>query len=86
MVDRSALDRIIAAGGYITANTGNAPDGNAIPIGKEILNDAMDSAACIACGACGCASAKMRVRPFSRVPKSLTLRCCRRAIPSAVNA
>jgi succinate dehydrogenase / fumarate reductase iron-sulfur subunit len=52
MVDRSALDRIIAAGGYITANTGNAPDGNAIPIGKELSNDAMDSAACIACGAC----------------------------------
>ncbi len=52
MVDRSALDRIIAAGGYISANTGNAPDGNAIPIGKEIANDAMDSAACIGCGAC----------------------------------
>ncbi len=52
MTDRSALDRIIAAGGYITANTGNAPDGNAIPIGKEVSNDAMDSAACIGCGAC----------------------------------
>lgn len=52
MVDRSALDRIIAAGGYISANTGNAPDGNAIPIGKEVSNDAMDSAACIGCGAC----------------------------------
>ncbi|PQV65058.1 succinate dehydrogenase subunit B [Abditibacterium utsteinense] len=52
MTDRSAFDRIIAAGGYITANTGNAPDGNAIPIGKEIANDAMDSAACIGCGAC----------------------------------
>ncbi len=52
MVDRSALDRIIAAGGYITANTGNAPDGNAVPVGKEVANDAMDSAACIGCGAC----------------------------------
>jgi succinate dehydrogenase / fumarate reductase iron-sulfur subunit len=52
IVDRSALDRIIAAGGYISENTGNAPDGNAIPIPKEMANDAMDSAACIACGAC----------------------------------
>ncbi|HEX8463903.1 MAG TPA: succinate dehydrogenase/fumarate reductase iron-sulfur subunit [Abditibacterium sp.] len=52
MVDRSALDRIIASGGYISENTGNAPDGNAIPIPKEAANDAMDSAACIACGAC----------------------------------
>ena len=52
VVDRSAMDRIIAAGGYISVNTGQAPDGNAIPIPKEAANDAMDSAACIGCGAC----------------------------------
>lgn len=51
-VDRSALDRIIAAGGYISASTGSAPDGNAIPVPKEAADRAMDAAACIACGAC----------------------------------
>jgi succinate dehydrogenase / fumarate reductase iron-sulfur subunit len=52
VVDRSAFDRIIAAGGYISINTGGAPDGNAILVPKEIAETAMDSAACIACGAC----------------------------------
>jgi succinate dehydrogenase / fumarate reductase, iron-sulfur subunit len=52
VVDRSAFDRIIAAGGYISINCGGAPDGNAIPIPKDIVESAMDSAACIACGAC----------------------------------
>lgn len=52
VVDRSALDRIIAAGGYISVNTGSAPDANAIPIPKEIAEEAMDAAACIGCGAC----------------------------------
>jgi succinate dehydrogenase / fumarate reductase iron-sulfur subunit len=52
IVDRSAFDRIIAAGGYVSVNTGGAPDGNAIPIAKEVAETAMDSAACIACGAC----------------------------------
>ncbi|RYG69542.1 succinate dehydrogenase/fumarate reductase iron-sulfur subunit [bacterium] len=52
VVDRAAFDRIIAAGGYTTENTGNAVDGNAILIGKEVANSAMDSAACIGCGAC----------------------------------
>lgn len=52
VVDRSALDRIIAAGGYVSVNTGQAPDGNAIPIPKDSVEDAMDSAACIGCGAC----------------------------------
>jgi succinate dehydrogenase / fumarate reductase iron-sulfur subunit len=52
MVDRSALDRIISAGGYISVNGGQAPDGNAIPIPKEASDSAMDSAACIGCGAC----------------------------------
>jgi succinate dehydrogenase / fumarate reductase iron-sulfur subunit len=51
-VDRRALDRIIESGGYISVSTGNAPDGNAIPVGKEIADRAMDAAACIGCGAC----------------------------------
>jgi succinate dehydrogenase / fumarate reductase iron-sulfur subunit len=52
VVDRGAFDRIIAAGGFISAPTGGAPDGNAIPIPKENADLAMDAAACIGCGAC----------------------------------
>jgi succinate dehydrogenase / fumarate reductase iron-sulfur subunit len=52
VVDRGAFDRIIAAGGYVSVNCGGAPDGNAIPISKELAEAAMDSAACIGCGAC----------------------------------
>ena len=52
VVDRSALDRIIAVGGYISAPIGSAPDGNAVPVRKEDAELAMDAAACIGCGAC----------------------------------
>jgi succinate dehydrogenase / fumarate reductase iron-sulfur subunit len=52
VVDRSAFDRIIAAGGYVSVNCGGAPDGNAILIPKDVAESAMDSAACIGCGAC----------------------------------
>jgi succinate dehydrogenase / fumarate reductase iron-sulfur subunit len=52
MVDRSALDKVIQAGGYVSVNTGGTPDANAIPISKEIADKAMDAAACIGCGAC----------------------------------
>ncbi len=52
VVDRSAFDRIVAAGGYVSVNCGGAPDGNAIPIPKDVAETAMDSAACIGCGAC----------------------------------
>lgn len=52
MVDRSSFDRIIAAGGYISVKTGNAPDANAIPVEKEHAEEAFDAAACIGCGAC----------------------------------
>ncbi len=51
-VDRSAFDRIIEAGGYITAPTGTAPDANLILVPKEASDAAMDAAACIGCGAC----------------------------------
>jgi succinate dehydrogenase / fumarate reductase iron-sulfur subunit len=52
VVDRSAFDRIIAAGGYISVNTGSAPDANTIPIPKPDADRAMDAAQCIGCGAC----------------------------------
>lgn len=52
MVNRSAFDRIIQAGGYVSVNTGNAVDGNAIPIEKDKADDSFAAAACIGCGAC----------------------------------
>jgi succinate dehydrogenase / fumarate reductase, iron-sulfur subunit len=52
VVNRGALDRIIAAGGYVSVNTGSAPDANAVPVPKRNADDAMDAAACIGCGAC----------------------------------
>jgi len=52
VVDRSAFDRIQSAGGYVSFNTGGAPDGNAIPISKEDSDLSMDAASCIGCGAC----------------------------------
>ncbi len=52
VVDRSAFDRIVEAGGYISAPTGSAPDANEIPVPKEAADSAMDAAACIGCGAC----------------------------------
>ncbi len=52
MVDRSAYDKIMAAGGFISVNTGGVPDGNAIPIPKKDADEAMDAASCIGCGAC----------------------------------
>jgi succinate dehydrogenase / fumarate reductase, iron-sulfur subunit len=51
-VDRSPLDRIIQAGGFITAPTGSAQDANSILVAKQSVDDAMDAAACIGCGAC----------------------------------
>jgi succinate dehydrogenase / fumarate reductase iron-sulfur subunit len=52
IVDRSAFDRIIQSGGFISVRTGSAPDGNSIPISKVDADKAMDAAACIGCGAC----------------------------------
>ena len=52
VVDRSAFDKIIQAGGYITVRTGSAPDGNALPVPKDDADLAMDAAQCIGCGAC----------------------------------
>jgi succinate dehydrogenase / fumarate reductase iron-sulfur subunit len=52
VVDRGAFERIIHAGGFVSVNTGNAPEANAIPVPKEIADVAMDAAACIGCAAC----------------------------------
>jgi len=52
MVDRSAFDKILQAGGYVSVGTGGIPDGNAIPITQDDAEEAMDAAACIGCGAC----------------------------------
>ena len=77
MVNRSAFDDIIQAGGYISVNTGNAPDANAIPISKEDADLSMDAAACIGCGACvaSCKNASAmlfvsaKVSQFSLLPQ-----------------
>ena len=52
MTDRSAFDRIIQAGGFVSVNTGGTPDANALPVPKADSDLAMDAAACIGCGAC----------------------------------
>lgn len=52
VVDRTAFDRIMQAGGYVSVKTGGTPDANAIPIPKDVAEEAMDAAACIGCGAC----------------------------------
>lgn len=52
VVDRTALDRIMQAGGFISVKTGGVPDANSLPIRKEVAEEAMDAAACIGCGAC----------------------------------
>src|SRR5580658_11084441 len=51
-VNRRALDHIIEAGGYVSVSTGQAPEGNTLPVGKEVADQSMDAAACIGCGAC----------------------------------
>jgi succinate dehydrogenase / fumarate reductase iron-sulfur subunit len=52
VVNRSAFDRIIASGGYVSVNTGNAQDANSLPIAKHIADEAFAASACIGCGAC----------------------------------
>jgi succinate dehydrogenase / fumarate reductase iron-sulfur subunit len=52
IVDRTSLDRIVQAGGFISVNTGAAPDGNAVPVPKPAADRSMDAASCISCGAC----------------------------------
>jgi len=52
VVDRSAFDRVISAGGYVSENTGSAPEANSLPIARDVAESAMDVAQCIGCGAC----------------------------------
>src|SRR5437899_10007934 len=75
VVDRSAFDRIIAAGGYVSVNVGGAPDGNAIPVPKEIADVARESAACIGCGACVAACKNQSAHLFmsAKISQSVAL-------------
>lgn len=52
VVDRSAFDRIVRKGGYVSVNTGSAPEANSVPVPKRLADEALDSAVCIGCGAC----------------------------------
>src|SRR5258705_12845933 len=87
VVDRSAFDRIIAAGGYVSVNTGGAQDGNAILIPKDVSESAMDSAACIGCGACVAACKNALAHLFmsanyshlAQLPQRQQVRLCRGA-------
>ena len=77
VIDRSSFDRIIQAGGYVSVNTGAAPDANALPIPKADADDAFEAAACIGCGACvaSCKNASAmlftsaKVSHLSRLPQ-----------------
>ncbi|RKX27964.1 MAG: succinate dehydrogenase/fumarate reductase iron-sulfur subunit [Candidatus Zixiibacteriota bacterium] len=75
MVDRSSLDRVMQAGGFVSVNTGGVPDANAIPIHKEISDKAMDAAACIGCGACvaACPNASAMLFVSAKVSHLATL-------------
>jgi succinate dehydrogenase / fumarate reductase iron-sulfur subunit len=64
-VDRSALDRIIQAGGYVSVNTGSAPDANCLPVPKDNAEESFNSAACIGCGACVAACANSSAMLFT---------------------
>ncbi len=85
VVDRSSFDRVIQAGGYISVNTGNAPDANASPISKVVADAAFDAAACIGCGACvaSCKNASAmlfvsaKVGQLSRLPQGQPERLAR---------
>ena len=81
VVDRSAFDRIVAAGGYVSVNTGAAPDANSLPVPKENSDRAFDYAACIGCGACvaACPNASASLPPL----KYLIWLCFPKEIPNA---
>ena len=64
-VDRSALDKIISAGGYVSVNTGNAPDANSLPVPKVKADESFLAAACIGCGACVAACANSSAMLFT---------------------
>jgi succinate dehydrogenase/fumarate reductase-like Fe-S protein len=84
-VDRSAFDRIIQAGGFVSVRTGSAPDANAIPVPKPNADMAMDAAQCIGCGACVAACPNASAMLFTSAKVS-HLALCPRASPSATSA
>ncbi|MBI4386241.1 MAG: succinate dehydrogenase/fumarate reductase iron-sulfur subunit [Elusimicrobia bacterium] len=95
VVDRSAFDRVMAAGGYVSTHTGSAPDGNAILVPKAHAEAAMDAAACIGCGACvaACPNASAmlfvaaKVSHLALLPQGEPERASRaRAMASAMDA
>lgn len=77
VVDRTAFDRIIQAGGYVSFNTGSAPEANSVPVSKDASHDSMDAATCIGCGACvaACPNASAhlftaaKVYQYARIPQ-----------------
>ncbi len=75
VVDRGSFDRIIQAGGYVSVNTGGAPDGNAVPVPKLDAEWAMDASACIGCGACvaACRNASAMLFLSAKVAQLATL-------------
>lgn len=75
MVDRGSFDAIIQAGGFVSVNTGSAPDANEIPVSKDVSNDAMNSAECIGCGACvaACKNASAMLFTSAKVSHMATL-------------
>jgi succinate dehydrogenase / fumarate reductase iron-sulfur subunit len=84
VIDRSALDRIVQAGGFVSARTGSAPEANSIPIPKHNADLAMEAAACIGCGACAAAwSGKWtrRVSAIAPIPMSAKRFARRRSPP-----
>ncbi|MEZ5233349.1 MAG: succinate dehydrogenase/fumarate reductase iron-sulfur subunit [Acidimicrobiales bacterium] len=81
-VDRSAFDRIIESGGYISTPTGAAPDANLTLIPKPVADAAMDAAACIGCGVCVAACPELGRPAVHQRQALLTSTCCRRARPS----
>ena len=75
VVDRSAFDRIVQAGGFVSVNTGSAPEANTVPIAKNSAERAMDAAACIGCGACvaACPNASAMLFVAAKVSHLATL-------------
>ena len=86
-VDRSAFDSIIQAGGYISVNTGNAPDANSIPIEKAKSDQAFDAAACIGCGACvaACKNASAMLFLSPRISMIRQLLCLLRSFSPMIS-
>ena len=82
VVDRSAFDRIMAAGGFVSVRTGGVPDANTIPIPKPVAEEAMDAAACIGCGACvaACKNGSAMLFVAAKVSQQIGRASCRERV------